>query len=241
MLGGLPLSVQKFDGLVYRCASRLSRFERLSKPVRFLSRNPHRVAPSRNAQADTIHSNDAVKSGVSILLLWNLPTTVFCGIGAVIVDSADRMNVGWALANICKKVLKTVSPSVAHCDAPSSIVLVYRAVRVVASHLHVSPSLIFGSSRHAVYWLSSVVLKRFGRCFALQAPTTEYKLTNMVGLYDCVSPAVTQAIPHRIACSGDRGHSCNNSKASELLAWNMIYAAHFFSPLNTFNMKQVGM
>ena len=241
MSGGLPFSIQSLNSLIYGGASSYARTQWLRQPVRFLARNTHYVAPRRHTQTGAVHGNDAIKSGVSILLLLSFPSAVFWRIWSVIIDSSDRMYVGWPWSHIREKILKTVSPSIAYRDASSSVMLVNRVIRVETTHLHVSPSLIFWRSGHAVLRLSPVLFKRFCRSLSLQAPATEYKFSKMGCWHKRVLSAVTQAIPHRVTSAMDRWHLCKNSKSPKLLTRNIGYAAHYVSPLNTYNMQQVGI
>jgi len=184
------------------------------------------LAPFGSAAFNAVDLNYHVSSGITHLLRNCSPAAVFFAVIAVHVDSINRMLRRWFLTHVSKKVLKTVSPMIAYNDTSTSISWIPRIVRVIASKLHLGPSLVFRRSRHAMFGRDAVLSNLRGGGFFGQASATECRPADVRGGSDCFVAAVALTPPHSIVGSWNF-YAFNYQKAAESLVLNL---SHVSSP-----------
>ena len=91
-----------------------------------------------------------ISSRISHLFCMSAPSAVPQRIRPIIVNSIDRMLVGWAWTNVCVKPTKVSSPFLADCDSTSPIGVVSSVARIVAAVFHLRPCAVFRAMAFAM-------------------------------------------------------------------------------------------
>jgi hypothetical protein len=77
------------------------------------------------------------------LLAARCPAAVPRFVVAIIVDTVQRMNFGWALSHIDQEIRKRVPPTLADNNSASAITMVHRLAGIPAPAIHIEPCSIF--------------------------------------------------------------------------------------------------
>ena len=108
---------------------------------RIVDANP--TSPRANAHGFTVERDSLGTTSVLSLFHYSCPPTVLRFVVAVIVNSVNRIVETWLLSHVSQKVCKRLQPSLANCDASSTIAVIVRGARIVATSLHFLPSVVF--------------------------------------------------------------------------------------------------
>ena len=168
---GVPFAIKNLNGFLNCFTTRLFGFSWICHLVRFKARNFHHFALGNNAQTNVVYSDDVVKSSIPILLRREFPSAVVGRIWAIVINSTDRMNIGWAFSHVGKEIFKTFAPSITHRNSSGAIVFIYGGARVVAAEFKIAPSLIFWRTNHTMFWFASIIFNCFGCIFLRQTAT----------------------------------------------------------------------
>jgi len=106
-------------------------------------------SPVCQTESFSLKRNHPDKSSILGLLFWSCPSAVFRRVAKRAINSVDAVGCRWLRSHVSVEVLKRF-PSLAYCDAPSSITRKSFRVRVIAALLHFLPRIMFGCSRHAM-------------------------------------------------------------------------------------------
>lgn len=118
------------------------------------------------------------------------PAAITRSVGAVIVDSIDRMHLRRPLAHIGRERFKGIAPSIANNDSPAAISRVRRIPRVAAPLNDERPC--------AMQVISSSPMASIGsrnRFFPQTAATARVSASQSISDYSCETSASTGAVP----------------------------------------------
>lgn len=128
-------------------------------------------SPFPNSFSCPIGGNRLGNTPVARLFLWCCPPAIALVITFVVVDSINRMFLGWSLSHIAKKVKEVASPAFANCN-PSRIIrgeISGGGSWAAASH-HKCPSVVL-LSRTAIVWIGAVPMLSIRKAGALPLET----------------------------------------------------------------------
>ena len=148
------------------------------------------------------------------------PSTIRWRVGTIIVNSINRMSMGWALAHVALKRFKGISPFSANRNASASIVFEGLAIWAIASPFHRQPYAVLPTTRHAV---DSASIASYFRAKAPATLTTARRENR--GVNSRLSPALALAQPHRLAAIRSR-ETRENSPSPKGLACQVNQSAH---------------
>ena len=156
------------------------------------SRNAENPRPLRKRMRLSSMTNPAIAAGVVVLLVSYGPSTVTRLIAAVVVNSVQGVCLRWALSDASDEGFEVGVPFLAHEDPASAVAVVLRVARIRASHAHLLPNPVFGSSRPTVSAASGspIVVTEAAATFRIASPEAVSKRAN-----GCA--AVTGTRPHR--------------------------------------------
>ena len=131
---------------------------------RILSRPTVRQSPTQAALRDSRYSRPfgqgvgfaaAYKNPVCVrvvgLFYRRCPSAIARLIVPISIDAIQRVTSSGTRPHIGIEVVKGFSPAGAHLNPPSAIIMIFRAVVIVASLVHRAPGVIFGRFNHAVF------------------------------------------------------------------------------------------
>ncbi len=108
------------------------------------------VSPLGNGFSQPVIFDHHQAASVGPLLFRRRPAAIARLIIAVVIDSVNGMLGRWARPHVGRECLETHSPSLAHRNAASSVVLKICEPAIAASVDHVRPNVVNRSTRHAV-------------------------------------------------------------------------------------------
>lgn len=169
--------------------------------MKSLAQYPMSFSEFTKGNALTVKFYNVVVSFVSVLCGCCNPSAVFGGISGIIIDSINRVFLGWLFSHIFEEVNESVFslPSVTYPDTTIMVIKLFPcSVSFIATFKHVNPCIVLRTTSHAV---SAVFLAN--KLFFL-ASAGNYLSISKIAVLNCLCvSAIAQAMPVAL-CSDAR-------------------------------------
>jgi len=184
-------------------------------------------APISETHSSAIYSDPPIGGGISGLSFCSRPSTIGWFVISIIINTINRISLGWSAAHICNKILKTFQPALTYLNASSAIARIFGIMRISAPLFHTRPNTPFWPRTHAVKIgaFKSILTEHGGSAFALKATAARFALSKICGGGDSQSATITAAFPHGISGAGYR-HTTQNNQSSEPKSLNIKCVWH---------------
>lgn len=154
--------------------------------------DPGDLRPLNRCQGLTVECNPRRVSSITHLLLTSRPAAICRAVWTVVVYAIYGVFTRWTRSHISKEVRERLSPSLAHQNAATAVVVISAVHRVIASPFHIFPHEKFRAVAPTVQCRS--LLCRF----TLQAATTACASSDQIQPLDRgYAPAITTACSTR--------------------------------------------
>lgn len=128
------------------------------------------TGPLHNCKILAVKKYTSIYSTVTLLFASGGPTTILRTIGAVIIDSINRIVFAWFLSHVGKKVLKFL-PALAYIYSAPPVVMEKLVIFIRTPRLHARPCTVSVRMRKPVSPSGRMeIVRSFGSRFSVKAP-----------------------------------------------------------------------